>query len=79
MKKYLGLATSPVGVSFIFSKDDSPSSRLPYLNGYRYCQALMEARRGNHVILDKEGISCPAAAAAFGFKPLPPGLQSGKG
>lgn len=79
MKKCLGLATSPVGVSFIFSKDDSPSSDCRILSGYRYCQALMEARRGNHVILDKEGISCPAAAAAFGFKPLPPGLQSGKG
>ncbi len=79
MKKYLGLTSSPVGVSFIFSKDYPTPSSGRQLNGYRYCQALMEARRGNHVILDKEGISCPAAAAAFGFKPLPPGLQSGKG
>ena len=79
MKTHLGLTSSPVGVSFIFSKDNSPSSDCRILNGYRYCQALMEARWGDHVILNKEGISCPAAAAAFGFKPLPPGLQSGKG
>ena len=39
----------------------------------------MEARHGKHVLLDKEGIACPAAAAAFGFKPLPEGLKSGKG
>jgi hypothetical protein len=25
------------------------------------------------------GIACPAAAAAFGFRPLPDGLKSGKG
>jgi uncharacterized protein (DUF169 family) len=39
----------------------------------------MRARRGRDVVLDKEGISCPAAAAAFGFHPLPKGLQSGQG
>lgn len=38
----------------------------------------MEARQGDHVVLDSERISCPAAAA-FGFKPLPPRLQTGKG
>ena len=30
-------------------------------------------------MLDAEGIACPAAAAAFGFKPLPEGLKTGKG
>ena len=39
----------------------------------------MKARRGGDVLLDGEGISCPAAAAAFGFRPLPQGLQSGQG
>ena len=39
----------------------------------------MKARRGRDVLLDGEGISCPAAAAAFGFRPLPQGLQSGQG
>src|SRR4030042_5233703 len=49
------------------------------LSQHRYCQALMKARRGRDVVLDKEGISCPAAASAFGFHPLPKGLQSGQG
>lgn len=39
----------------------------------------MKARHGQHVLLDKDGIACPAAAAAFGFHPLPDGLKSGKG
>jgi uncharacterized protein (DUF169 family) len=47
------------------------------LTGYRYCQTLMEARDGKHVIIDGEGISCPAEA--FGFKQLPDGLKSGIG
>jgi ABC-2 type transport system ATP-binding protein len=37
----------------------------------------MEARHGKHVIIDGEGISCPAKA--FGFKQLPDGLKSGIG
>lgn len=48
------------------------------LSGHRYCQALMKARHGEKVTLDAEGIACPAAAAAFGFKLLPEGLKSGK-
>lgn len=49
------------------------------LNRHRYCQALMRARDGESVLLDAEGISCPAAAAAFGFRPLPENLKNGKG
>lgn len=44
----------------------------------RYCQALMEARYGAKRLLSAENISCPAAAAAFGFKPLPEKLASGE-
>jgi uncharacterized protein (DUF169 family) len=33
---------------------------------------------GRNVVLDAEGISCPAAAAAFGFRLLPAQLRSGK-
>jgi uncharacterized protein (DUF169 family) len=39
----------------------------------------MRARHGESVLLDARGIACPAAAAAFGFRPLPEGLRSGKG
>ena len=37
----------------------------------------MEARHGKTVIVTKENISCPAAAAALGLKPLPKNLQDG--
>lgn len=78
IKETLELSTSLVGVKFIFNSSDIPST-ITKLTGHRYCQALMKARQGNHVILDAEGIACPAAAAAFGFKPLPEGLKTGKG
>ena len=78
VKLILGLTSSLVGVKFIFSEKEIPE-RIEKLNGHRYCQALMKARHGAHVLLDAEGIACPAAAAAFGFKPLPDGLKTGKG
>lgn len=74
----LGLSRSPVGVRFLGPDDDLPAGAVT-LKGHRYCQALMKARGGQDVLLDAEGIACPAAASAFGFKPLPPGLESGKG
>lgn len=74
----LGLDSAPVGVRFILGKGEIPETALR-LNQHRYCQALMRARRGEHVLLDAQGINCPAAAAAFGFRPLPEGLQNGKG
>jgi uncharacterized protein (DUF169 family) len=78
MISLLGLGSAPVGVRFIREKGEIPNAALR-LNQHRYCQALMRARRGEHVLLDAQGINCPAAAAAFGFRPLPEGLQNGKG
>lgn len=78
VKQILGLATSLVGVKFLFAENEIPE-KIEKLHGHRYCQALMKARHAKHVILDAEGIACPAAAAAFGFKPLPDGLKTGKG
>ena len=78
VKQILGLSTSMVGVKFIFSENEI-SSGVEKLNGHRYCQALMKARHGAHVLLDADGIACPAAAAAFGFKSLPEALKTGKG
>lgn len=78
VKQILGLTSLLVGVKFIFSEADIPSE-IEKLSGHRYCQALMKARHGAHIILDAEGIACPAAAAAFGFKALPEGLKTGKG
>lgn len=78
VKQILGLTTSLVGVKFIFSENEIPE-KVEKLHGHRYCQALMKARHAKHVLLDAEGIACPAAAAAFGFKSLPDGLKTGKG
>ena len=77
-KEILGLNSSLVGVKFIFSEQETPING-EQLSGHRYCQAVMKARHGAHVLLDAEGIACPAAAAAFGFKSLPEPLKNGKG
>ena len=78
MVSILGLGRSPVGVRFLITKDSIPEEATR-LERHRYCQALMRAGQGESVVLDEAGIACPAAAAAFGFRPLPEGLGSGKG
>lgn len=77
MKAILGLSGGAVGVRFL--TDGRRPDDAQALHQHRYCQALMRARRGESVLLDGKGINCPAAAAAFGFRPLPAPLQSGKG
>ena len=78
IKSILDLGSSLVGVKLIWQSELMPIGAKA-LSGHRYCQALMKARHGEKVTLDAEGIACPAAAAAFGFKLLPEGLKSGKG
>ena len=77
-QEILGLTTSMIGVKFCFTTSEIPQD-IEKLTGHRYCQALMKARHGEHVVLDAEGIACPAAASAFGFKQLTEGLKTGKG
>lgn len=74
----LGLEADLVGVRLLDSDAEYPPD-AKRLEQHRYCQAIMKARRGEHVTLDAEGIACPAAAAAFGFRPLPEGLRNGRG
>ncbi|MDH7602922.1 MAG: DUF169 domain-containing protein [Armatimonadota bacterium] len=74
----VGLSSCPVGVKFL-RQQEPDSAGAVRLEGYRYCQAVMKARRGETVILDAHGISCPAAASAFGFRDLPEQLASGHG
>lgn len=78
MVSALELSGSPVGVRLLSADTERPL-QAKSLKHHRYCQALMQARHGEDVILDGQGIACPAAAAAFGFRPLPKELQSGKG
>ena len=75
---FLGLHASPVGVCIVAEPEPQDHSGMR-LQQHRYCQALMKARHGEIVSLDASGIACPAAAAAFGFRPLPEGLKSGQG
>ena len=78
IRAILGLGGPPIGVRLLMEESARPKDTRR-LDHHRYCQALMRARRGESVRLDAEGIACPAAAAAFGFRPLPEGLRSGKG
>jgi uncharacterized protein (DUF169 family) len=78
LKEILNLSFSPVGVKFNFQELEN-IDKFEILSGYRYCQALMKARSGASVYIDADGIACPAAAAAFGFRSLPEGLKNGKG
>ncbi|MGC8628280.1 MAG: DUF169 domain-containing protein, partial [Acidimicrobiales bacterium] len=76
----MGDSTDPVAVFLLGPGDDTaPFEGFEALRRHRYCQALMRARHGASVTLDGHGLSCPAAAAAFGFRPLPPALASGRG
>jgi len=77
MKEILGLSKSPVGVKLL-SGTPAPAG-AEALAHHRYCQALMKARQGHKVLLNADGLVCPAAAAAFGFRPLPEPLKTGKG
>lgn len=78
MIELLGLSASPVAVKLCSEQADE-NEWPKRLTHHRYCQAMMKARHGESVWLDAEGIACPAAAAAFGFKDLPDALKSGKG
>ena len=54
--------------------------RLHEVRNHRYCQALMKAGHGDAQRYARpEGLACPAAAAAFGWRPLPAQLANGKG
>ena len=70
----VGLETQPIGVKFY--KNDFTNG-IKKADDHRYCQLIMCARKGELLKLNKEDISCPAAAAALGFKPLSKNLQDG--
>lgn len=69
----------PVGVRMVAPREQETLRGMELAQRHRYCQALMRARHGEAVYLDADAVACPAAAAAFGFRPLPPGLASGEG
>ena len=74
LKQSVGLEYEPVGIKFY---EKTPQNGIQKAGDHRMCQLVMRARKGEKLMLTKEGISCPAAAAALGFKPLPKNLQDG--
>jgi len=78
IQRNLEMNTAIVGVKLLQSDILLPDN-AEKLMGYRYCQALMKARKGSHVILDPAGIACPSASAAFGFREIPNAVKAGKG
>lgn len=76
----LGLKTVPIAV-FLHETDVMPPvfDSFEVVSSHRFCQLLMRARHGESLILEPDKLSCPAAAAAFGFRPLPEGLATGRG
>ncbi len=70
----VGLSSEPVGVKFL---EQIPKTNQNIAGNHRFCQLIMRAREGEELILTPESISCPAAAAALGFKPLPDKLEDG--
>lgn len=79
MKEILGLHGSPIGVRILRKgKEDQPHEPCTEEH-MRFCQALMRARHGKRTVICKENLECPAAARAFGFRPLPEPLKTGKG
>ena len=80
LQQILGLETEPVAVFLLpVGKVNPAFGAFVNVAGHRYCQLLMRARHGESLRLDPGELTCPAAASAFGFKPLTEGLATGKG
>lgn len=80
LKEILGLESEPVAVFLLRPGVVSPVfDGFARVAGHRYCQLLMRARHGESLRLEPDELACPAAASAFGFRPLPEGLGTGKG
>jgi uncharacterized protein (DUF169 family) len=78
LKEILKLKWSPIGVRIV-KNDETPKDIPPEsTKRLRYCQLLMEAKKGKSATLTRENIACPAAAAALGLLPLPEKISSGE-
>jgi uncharacterized protein (DUF169 family) len=75
--KILGLEFPVLGVKLAKTGEET-SEHWHSDKKLRFCQALMLARKGGHIKLTSENITCPAAASAFGLKPLAEKLETGE-
>jgi len=78
LKEILELKWSPIGVRLVRRDENPEDIRLKSTRKLRYCQLLMEAKKGKGATLTQENIACPAAAAALGLLPLPEKISSGE-
>jgi len=78
MKQILELPHSPTAVRLIKPGEEIPKNIKTPDKRSRHCQLLMLARHGDTLLLTPDQLACPAAAAAFGFAPLPEMISSGK-
>ncbi|NCO67824.1 MAG: hypothetical protein COY75_09285 [Nitrospirae bacterium CG_4_10_14_0_8_um_filter_41_23] len=67
----------PLAVKLLKAVDPVPEG-FDNTKRLRFCQSLMMAKHGHKILLTPENITCPAAASAFGFKPLPEKLAGGE-
>ncbi|MBX5327550.1 MAG: DUF169 domain-containing protein [Candidatus Bathyarchaeia archaeon] len=78
LKEILNLKWSPIAVKIVKEDTNPENIPTPSTKKLRYCQLLMEAKKGKSATLTKENIACPAAAAALGLLPLPEKISSGE-
>jgi len=78
LKEILGFKWSPIAVKLVNVGTSAENIPFESTRKLRYCQLLMEAKKGKCATLTKESIACPAAAAALGLLPLPEKISSGE-
>lgn len=75
---YLDLDRKPVGVKFLFTKEDFMNFGVAQWDRkVTYCNAVQLASKGKCMKLTKENQACPNGAAALKMKEVPPPMASG--
>jgi uncharacterized protein (DUF169 family) len=77
LTKILKLKNQPIAVKLVKNEDLPEGLPTEPETKMRYCQLVMEAKKGRAATLTRDSISCPAAAAAFGLLSLPEKIGKG--
>ena len=78
LSNVLKINAKPIAVKIVKKEEETKGLPPEPTKRFRYCQGLMQAEKGEKLTLTKETLSCPAAAAAFGFSMLPDKISSGE-
>lgn len=76
LEDILKLRWKPVAVTLIRKGDSLPHIPVPRVR-LRYCQALLMARRGKHILMPASSHSCPDGSSILGLTKLPDRLATG--